>query len=184
MKKYNYFSTDIESDGPCPGLNSMLSYASVVFNENGEEIANYSDNLFTLPDAVVDPKTKEFWDNNPKAYEETRKNLQVPRLSMQRYVLWVKQFTNPIFVAYPSGFDFTFIYWYTLTFTGECPFGFSALDIKSYASAKLNTNFKQTVKKNFPKEWKTGLPKHTHKAIDDAREQGLMFFRMKDYVCK
>ena len=33
-----YFSTDVESDGPIPGPNSMLSYGVVAFTEDGNEL--------------------------------------------------------------------------------------------------------------------------------------------------
>jgi len=35
---------------------------------------------------------------------------------------------KPVFVGYPAGFDFLFVYWYLIRFTGESPFSFSALD--------------------------------------------------------
>jgi hypothetical protein len=49
---------------------------------------------------------------------------------MRRYVEWIKTLTaKPVFVAYPAGFDFLFVYWYLIRFVGESPFSHSALDI-------------------------------------------------------
>jgi hypothetical protein len=39
-----YFSVDIESDGPIPGRNSMLSMGCAVFTHTGKMIATYSAN--------------------------------------------------------------------------------------------------------------------------------------------
>ncbi|MGE3832668.1 MAG: hypothetical protein AB7F76_16880 [Parvibaculaceae bacterium] len=82
-----------------------------------------------------------------------------------------------MFVAYPAGFDFTFVYWYFHTFTGASPFGFQALDIKSYAMAMLRTAYRDTVKKRMPRAWFSPV-RHSHIAEEDARGQGLLFINM------
>ena len=57
---------------------------------------------------------------------------------MQQYVDWLKALPGrPVFVAYPAGFDFLFVYWYLIRFAGESPFSHSALDMKTYAMAVL-----------------------------------------------
>jgi len=83
-----------------------------------------------------------------------------------------------VFVGYPATYDFAFVHWYLIKFIGSSVFSFSALDMKSFAMAILGANFRGTTKKNMPKEWLTGLPKHTHVAVDDAIEQGVLFIRM------
>ena len=174
-----YISTDIEADGPIPGMYSMLSFGSAAFKD-GLLIDQFTANLLTLPNATTDPSTMEWWnqDRNKKAYEATRVNAVEPVLAMKSYVAWLKTFNSPVFVGYPAGFDFTFIYWYLMAFAGESPFSFSGLDMKSYAMAKLKTPFRATVKKNFPYAWKKVPGKHTHIALDDAIEQGWMFMNM------
>ena len=97
---------------------------------------------------------------------------------MPAYAAWVKGLQGrPVFVAYPAGFDFLFVYWYLIRFAGGSPFSFSALDIKSYAMAVLGTEFRETSKRNMPKRWFTDRP-HTHKALDDAIGQGELFCNM------
>ncbi len=98
---------------------------------------------------------------------------------MRAFVGWVKSFDCvPVLVAYPSGFDFMFVYWYMIRFAGESPFSFSALDVKSYASGATRKPYRHCTKRNFPKAW---FPpsKHSHVAVEDAREQGVMFMRMR-----
>ncbi len=70
-----------------------------------------------------------------------------------------------------------FVYWYLLRFVGESPFSHSALDIKTYAMAMLKLPYRDSSKRNVPKRWFPQSP-HTHVALDDAREQGLLFMNM------
>jgi len=44
-----------------------------------------------------------------------------------------------VFVGYLAAFDFMFVHWYLVRFTGSSPFSHSALDIKTYAMALLGT---------------------------------------------
>ncbi len=97
---------------------------------------------------------------------------------MRAYVAWLKSLPGkPVFVAYPAGFDFVFVYWYLMRFVGESPFSHSALDLKTFAWALLGGDFRAATKRNMPKSWFDPLP-HTHVAIDDAREQGHLFCNM------
>jgi hypothetical protein len=97
---------------------------------------------------------------------------------MRRYVAWLKALPGrPVFVAYPAGFDFTFVYWYMMRFTGESPFSHSALDMKTYAMALMQKEYRNSTKKNMPSRWFDKLP-HTHVALDDAIEQGALFCNM------
>jgi hypothetical protein len=97
---------------------------------------------------------------------------------MKRYVAWLKTLpARPVFVGYPAVFDFMFVYWYLIRFTGESPFSYSALDIKSYAMALLGKGYRETVKKNMPREWFDPI-RHSHVALDDAIEQGALFCNM------
>jgi DNA polymerase III alpha subunit (gram-positive type) len=174
-----YFSTDVETDGPIPGEYSMLSFASVAMDERGKVLGYYTKNLVLLSDAKQHPDTMEFWKQNTIAYEDMRVKQVDPLVAMTEYVTWVKSFNgSPVFVAYPAGFDFLFMYWYMMKFALESPFSFSALDIKSYAMAKLGLPYRKSVKKNFPKHWFSDDVMHTHNALDDAREQGIMFINM------
>lgn len=83
----------------------------------------------------------------------------------------------PFFVAYPVGYDFTFIYWYLMRFAGESPFGHNGIDIQSYAMALLKKGYKESGKDHMPKRWFDGQP-HPHTALEDALEQGALFCNM------
>ena len=173
-----YVSTDVETDGPVPGPHSMLSLGSAAYTAGKRLVSTFSANLETLPGASAHPKTAAWWATQPQAWAACRSNLEQPVAAMRRYLEWVKALEGkPVFVAYPSGFDFTFVYWYLMRFARENPFGYSAIDMKSYAMAVLKTEYRAAGKRGMPKAWFDDLP-HTHVALDDAIEQGALFCNM------
>lgn len=173
-----YVSTDIEADGPIPGQNSMLSFGSAAYKADKTLVGTFSANLEQLPEAKEDPRTMEWWKSQAQAWEACRNDLQAPKTAMVNYLAWLKNLPGkPVFVGYPAAYDFMFIYWYLIRFTGESPFSHSALDIKTYAMALLKTDYRKSTKKNMPKHWFDNF-RHTHKALDDATEQGALFCNM------
>lgn len=170
-----YVSTDIEADGPIPGHNSMLSFGSAAYTTDKELISTFEANLELLPEAQPDPKTMAWWSGQPAAWEVARKNPQAPEKVMQDYLTWLKDLPGvPVFVGYPVAYDFMFVYWYLIRFTGERPFSHSALDIKTLAMVLLKKGYRQSTKRNMPKRWFDDLP-HSHCSLDDAIEQGALF---------
>jgi hypothetical protein len=173
-----YVSTDVETDGPIPGPHSMLSFGSAAYRADKSLLGTFSANLETLPSATGDPKTMQWWQTQPEAWRAAREGAEPPEVVMPRYLSWLKALPGkPVFVSYPVAFDFMFVYWYLIRFTGESPFSHSALDIKTYAMALLGTEYRESVKRNMPKHWFDKLP-HTHRALDDALEQGALFCNM------
>lgn len=173
-----YVSTDVETDGPIPGINSMLSFGSAAYLADKTLVGTFTANLETLPGAQADPKTTAWWQTQPEAWAVCRENTKAPENVMPQYVTWIKALRGkPVFVSYPGAFDFMFIYWYLIRFAGESPFSHSALDIKSYAMAMLKRGYRESVKRNMPRQWFDPAP-HTHRALDDAIEQGALFCNM------
>ena len=184
-----YFSTDVETDGPIPGPNSMLSLGSAAFSPEGRLLSTFSANLETLPGAQPDPSTQAWWEAHPEAYRASREGVVPAEQAMLGFSHWVSSIANtysqgairrvpPVFVGFPAGFDFLFVYWYLIKFTGQSPFSFSALDGKTYAMALLKKGYRQSTVRNYPKEWFSTKGKHTHVAVQDAIEQGYIFCNM------
>lgn len=171
-----YVSTDIEADGPIPGPNSMLSFASLALLADKTEVGVFTANLVALPGASPDARVETWWQQFPEAYTKTRENPRAPETVMPEYLAWLKTLPGKaIFVGWPASYDFLWIYWYLVRFTGERPYGENALDIRSYAMGMRKTEFRMTARSYLPKRlWDEGLP-HTHVALDDAREQGMLF---------
>ncbi len=165
----------------------MLSIGSAAF-VNSELVSTFSANLKQMPGAQMDLRTKEeFWDKNPAAWEACRTEMEDPERAMKRYTGWLKNLEQVhkgkvVFVGYPAGYDFTFVYWYLIKFTGYSPFSFSCIDMKTLAMTLMKRPFRQCTKRRMPKHWfseikKRGL-KHNHIAVDDAIEQGYLFCAM------
>jgi hypothetical protein len=170
-----YVSTDIEADGPIPGPNSMLSFGSAAFRADTTMVSTFSANLKPLSGAQGDPKTMEWWKSQPAAWEATRVDPRDPADVMPKYVTWLKALPGkPVFVGYPASYDFMFVYWYLIRFAGESPFSHSALDIKTLVMAALGTDYRESVKRNMPREWFDDRP-HDHVALTDAIGQGVLF---------
>ena len=173
-----YVSTDIEADGPIPGPHSMLSFASAAYTEDKQLIATFSANLETLPGAAAHPVQAAWWKTQEAAWAACRTDLRQPEEAMLAYVAWVEALPGkPVFVGMPAGFDFTFMFWYMMRFTGRCPFSWSALDIKTLAFAMTGLPYRKCIKPRMPKHWFDDHP-HTHVALDDAIEQGALFCNM------
>lgn len=178
MKPEIYVSTDVESDGPIPGPNSMLSVASAAFREDGSRVGVYSANLATLPGAAGDPKTMAWWATQPAAYRACREGVRPPEEVMPEYASWVESLPGlPVFVAYPAGYDFMFVYWYLIRFAERSPFSHSALDIKTFAMCLLDCGYREATKRRMPRGW-FSTKRHTHVALEDAVEQGELFVAM------
>ena len=97
---------------------------------------------------------------------------------MKDYLRWLKALPGkPVFVGYPAAYDFMFVYWYLIRFTGDSPFSHSALDIKTFAMALLGRDYRESTKRNMPRRWFDDTP-HTHVALDDAIGQGTLFCNM------
>lgn len=186
MSNEIFFSTDMESDGPHPLKNSMISLGSVLLDVNGNPLGEeFSVNIQPLEGRIQDMETMNaFWMKHPAALAEAMRNPQDAAIAMQSFADWVKAMADkydasPIFAAYPAEFDFTFVILYLMQFVpGSVPFGrpngtpfYGMLDMQSKASGILRKPYKQCAKKNWPKEWRSGkeLP---HIALEDARIQG------------
>ena len=175
-----WVSLDIEADGPIPFLNSMLQLGAVAVDDDGKEVGSWSACFKPLPDARADERTiVEFWNAYPGMLERVLAQAEEPALMTKEFVEWVEGLgERRKAVCWPASFDYPFIHGYCVKFTGNCPLGFSAVDIGSYAAGVLG-RAPGLGKRHMPNEWTDGLPPHTHDALDDAREQAELFCRIK-----
>jgi hypothetical protein len=179
-----YISVDVEADGPIPGINNMWSIGAAAFDIERNLLGTFSANLLDIPGATADPKTmSEFWlkPSNKAAYDEVMRDRRDPAEAMGEYLGFLKSFKKPdgsskrpIFIGYPSAYDFMWSHWYLIRFTGEDPCGHQAMDLKTYASAVLGCAYADAAKGEFPRHWSDGCPRHTHIALDDAIGQGIL----------
>ena len=178
-----YVSTDMEADGPLPGPHSMLSIGSAAFTDSGDLVATFRANLKPLPGSKPDPQTMKWWSGQPEAWIRATENPREPGDGHEG--IWrvaESSAREAAFRRLPGELRLLFVYWYLMSFTKESPFGFQALDIKTLAVAALGAPYLATSKGTMPREWFAGLPPHTHDALDDAIEQGMLFFRVREAV--
>lgn len=173
-----YVSINLEIDGLIPGppQRSVSVWRRICLTKR--LLPPYTANLETLSGAVGDPKTMARWQAHPEAWRATRRNVQPPHTAMHQYLQWLKTLLGkPVFVAHPAAFDFMFVYWYLIHFTGESPLSHSALDIKTYAMALLKTPYRTSTKKHMPcARFDQLLRKHY--ALDDTIEQGALLCKV------
>ena len=176
-----YFSLDIEADGPIPGPYSMVSVGLAVAGERESDFSSADPTVETFY-RELRPISEE-WDPAALAVSGlTRDGLLAdgadPGTAMAELTDWVQRVAagrRPVVVAYPACYDWMFLYWYLLRFTGGSPFGHSGcLDLKTLYATKAGVALTGATKRTMPRHL-LSKRRHTHHALDDAIEQGEMF---------
>lgn len=182
-KELLYLSLDIETDGPVPGLYSMRQIGIALFSTQGQVMWKYEANLSPLPEASIDLKTWEWW-NEPEqkdAFDYMMKNPRDPEQvikELSAYLIELKRLHKIFVVCWPACFDWSFINYYMIKFTGENPLGRTSMCGRSYAWAMAKTAHPNVDMSTLLDTWEDKRFKHTHKALDDALEQGARFVNM------
>ncbi|WP_416070897.1 3'-5' exoribonuclease domain-containing protein [Streptomyces sp. ME08-AFT2] len=101
-----------------------------------------------------------------------------PAPALAEFSRWVREVgegAQPVICGYPASYDWTFLYWYLIRFTGESPFGHSGcLDMKTLYAVKAGAPLRAVAKRTMPAALLPRRP-HTHHALDDAVEQAELF---------
>jgi len=183
-----YVSADVETDGPIPGVHSLLSFGLAVAGE-------FDGTAFIRRDPAVDtfyrelrPTGRAFEPEALAANGLDRNRLlrhgADPASAMSEAAAWIGRVCGPgrpVLVAYPAVFDFPWLHRYFVTFTGSCPFGFSScLDMKTMYAVKAGVPVALAVKARMPAVLRPSRP-HTHHALDDAIEQADLFANLMEW---
>lgn len=164
----SYIMVDIESDGPCPGLYSMISFGAVVVKNNLEQTF-YSDIIRPLDNASWIPEALAI----SNITREEHLAGQDQKLVMHRFKSWLDVCQDrPIFISDNNGFDWQFINYYFWLTLKENPFGFSSTNLGS-----LYKGMEKSIFKNFKHLRKT---KHSHHPVDDAKGNAEALLYMKN----
>lgn len=171
-----WIMVDIESDGPCPGLYSMVSFGAVIV-EPGLGRTFYGQcrpisDEWVAEALAVSGHTREECMNFPR-----------PEETMEKFRKWVesqcktrnfrgREVPDARFVADNNGFDWQFVNYYFHRFCGDNPFGFSSTNLGSLYKGMVKDVFK-----NFKHLRKT---KHTHHPVDDAKGNAEAMLALKD----
>jgi len=195
-----YISVDVEADGKIPSINSMMALGATVAGWRTRD-GQIIDADPSLPEnrfyAQLKPISQEWtadaiavavldgWNNatdDPTGalkHQWLVENGEDPSVAMERFTAWVVERKEaldakvPVFVGFPVVYDWMWVYWYMIAFTKDgSPFGHGrAADIKTAFAIKSGNSIVSSIKRRMPKFLHSKLP-HTHKAVDDAAEQG------------
>jgi hypothetical protein len=103
---WTYVVTDVELDGPWPGVNSMRSFASIAVSANGTEFGRFDAVLEPLPGTAPDAKTLARFETQPGAWNAATSDPEPVPDVMARYVDWLKGLPWPrMFAAFPLALD-------------------------------------------------------------------------------
>ena len=161
-----YVVCDIEADGPIPGPHSMISLGAVAVNKAGQRFGECEINFLPLENAKPHPDVmKWFTTEAPEALEHTKHNQVLPKEGMNKFGDWLLTLPSPrVMAAHPAPLDYMWINWYIQTFLAErletvpfsMPFfdrkGQTAFDIKSYAAAVLQEDYKDISRDDYALE--------------------------------
>jgi len=183
-----YFSADIETDGPIPGPYSLLSFAIVVAGRRNdgrfERPANLDAVFYRELRTISDRYEPEALQVNKLDRERLIREGADPADAMTEAAAWVRRMAGagqPVLVAFPLSFDWTWLYWYLTNFSRDgSPFGHSScFDIKTAFAVKSRLPISAAGRSRLPVELQAPIP-HTHHAVDDAREQAEVFARLME----
>ncbi|MGJ3260547.1 MAG: 3'-5' exoribonuclease domain-containing protein [Rhodospirillales bacterium] len=178
-----FFSADVETDGPIPGPYSALSFALVYAGSfDGEQFVrpkSYETYFYRELRPISEMYQEEALAVNGLNRDQLLAIGDDPKSAMSEAYDWVNEISgpnNPVLVAYPVSFDWTWLYWYFTCFSPKgSPFGHSqCFDIKTAYSVKNKTLMRNSSRSKLPKALLPSRP-HTHNALDDAIEQAEIF---------
>lgn len=182
IKPSLYISVDIEADGPIPGPYSMLSLGAAVAGVQDADGFAPADPARRTFYRELRPISEEFVPEALAVSGLDRERLRAegaePGAALTEFTAWVREVSagaQPVMAGYPASYDWTFLYWYLIRFTGTSPFGHSGcLDMKTLYATKAGLPLRAVAKGTMPREL-LSRRRHTHHALDDAIEQAELF---------
>ena len=148
---------DVESDGPCPGLYSMVCFGAVAVTPKLDK--TFYGQTAPLNFAEFDPAALAISGFT----RDEHLGFPHPIITMDAFAEWLKQFQQPVFISDNPAYDWQFINYYFHNCRGGNPFGFSGRRIGDLY-AGLNKDL------GYASRWKhLRKTKHTHNPVDDAK---------------
>ncbi|MFF5183201.1 exonuclease [Streptomyces sp. NPDC000345] len=177
-----YISVDVEADGPIPGPYSLLSLGAAVAGRQDADGFTAADPARHTFYRELRPISEDFVPEALAVSGLDRRRLAEegldPALALAQFSRWVREVSGdaqPVMCGYPASYDWMFLYWYLIRFTGGSPFGHSGcLDMKTLYAGKAGVPLRAVGKRSMPPELLPGR-RHTHHALDDAVEQAELF---------
>ena len=183
-----YFSADVETDGPIPGPFSMLSFALVYAGRfdgiQFQRPVSYEQRFYVELKPISAEFEPEALAVNGLDRERLSREGRDPVDAMRAAMTWVDELSvggEPVLVAYPLSFDWTWLYWYFMRFAKVSPFNHSrCFDIKTAFAVKGHRPIVDAGRSQLMPALK-GAHAHTHHAVDDAIEQAQIFANIMEW---
>jgi hypothetical protein len=184
-----YFSADVETDGPIPGPYSLLSFALVYagrFDGTRFERPTSLDKTFYRElRPISDSFQQEALSINGLDRDRLVLSGQPPESAMTEASDWIQSVAGggqPVLVAYPLSFDWAWLYWYFVRFAQHgSPFEHSrCFDIKTAFAVKAKRPIADSGRSQLLPDL-NARSKHTHHALDDAKEQAEIFANLFEW---
>jgi hypothetical protein len=188
-QKQMFASFDIETDGPDPIHNSMLSIGVALFVSSKYDditcINTFRINILPQTNAAPDPCCmRDFWSRFPTQWMSLQSDQVRPVVAMDNLSTWLTENTDTNslrWVASPASVDWTFLKTYYSRYTSESKrfdIGFYCvcLDsmLRSYMIYKKLRNRTTFMRSLVPEN-----VAYTHDALDDAIYQGWVYMRLR-----
>lgn len=153
------FIVDVESDGPCPGLYSMISFGAVLVDGNFK--TTFHGEVAPLEGASRIEEAAAISGISREQHE----SFESPRKVMKQFEEWIEKNNSggrATMLSDNPAFDWQFVNYYFHAFVGSNPFGFSARRIGDIYSG-LEKNLKAS------SDWKKlRKTKHDHNPVNDS----------------
>jgi len=164
-----YIMTDVEADGPCPGLYSMVSFSAIVVEPSLDRV------FFTELAPISQLWVPEALAVSGYTREQTYKFTQ-PAEAITAFSEWLMSIKGNkterlMFVSDNNGFDWQFINYYLWRYTDGNPFG--------HTSQNLGDLYKGMQKSCFESFKHLRKTRHSHDPRDDARGNAEAMLAMK-----
>ena len=186
-KEVVYVSIDIDTDGDVAGANNLLSIGAAVFRYSDKQmIKTFEVNIKEQFDRFSPMKsTMEWWEKpeQQEAWKYCHQNQVEPQEAMRLFTVFAEELKKEYkvqTVCWPAAFDWPFITLYFNLFNKDAynPFGFKSCCIGSYAWGMYGCESTSGLRPEVEKRFSEPKYKHTHKALDDALDQGAQFMNM------
>jgi DNA polymerase III epsilon subunit-like protein len=166
------FVVDVESDGPCPGIYSMVSFAAVKVSKDLDEHFYAETRPVTdqfIPEALAISCTSR----------EDHLTYPHPEKAMHDFAEWVLRSNSkgrPVFLSDNLAFDWQWINYYFHRYVGKNPFGYSGRRIGDlWCGMKGNAFAKWKHLRDTP---------HDHNPLNDALGNAEALIKMKGFGLK
>lgn len=179
MKGTLYFSVDVEASGPVPGLYNLVSIGAVAVGRNASIWEPQKDPFYV----ELKPLSPGFDPGAMAIHGIPRERLEGegarPIDAMRRLTRFVEERVGssgarPAFVGHNAVFDWAYISYYYEYHYLPNPFGYKALELKSFAAGCLGIDWFESHKEKL-QELLPGIPRQddalVHRADYDALYQ-------------